>query len=53
MAAEKRKKKLLAELFCIFECLITYELSGCGFESRCSHLRLTTLLILPDHMEDC
>ena len=35
MAAQKRKKKLLAEMFCIFECLLTQ-----NPPNQCSQLSL-------------
>ena len=40
--ATQKQKKLLAEIFCIFECLLTTN----------STTRDSQLLILPDHMED-
>ena len=41
MAAQKRKKKLLTEMFGIFERLLAQK------------PRFTTLLILPDHKKNC
>ena len=40
--ATQKQKKLLAEIFCIFECLLTTN----------STTRDSQLLIVPDHMED-
>ena len=44
MAAQERKKKLLPEIFQIFECLLT---------QNPTKSRFTTLLIFQHYMEDC
>ena len=43
MAAQKHKKKLLAEILCIFECLRTQNPTN----------QNSQLFFLPDHMEVC
>ena len=44
MAAQKRKKKIVGKIFLNF---------SASTNPKPNYSKLTTLLILPDHMEDC